>query len=138
MPTYHIVQKGDTLSKIADEHYGDESLWTEIHEANTNLIKDPDLIQVGWKLVIPDLDDEESDAEEEEEEEEEELPQLARGSSNPAVKELQKALIEAGYGIKADGVFGAKTEEAVREFQSDNDLDVDGIVGPDTWAALDF
>jgi nucleoid-associated protein YgaU len=44
------VQKGDNLSKIGHK-YGVS--WKEIYEANRNLIKDPDLIQPGWKLKIP-------------------------------------------------------------------------------------
>jgi peptidoglycan hydrolase-like protein with peptidoglycan-binding domain len=35
-----------------------------------------------------------------------------------------------------DGVFGAETERAVRAFQTENDLTVDGIVGRNTWQAL--
>jgi nucleoid-associated protein YgaU len=44
------VQKGDNLSKIGHK-YGVS--WKEIYEANRDLIKDPDLIQPGWKLKIP-------------------------------------------------------------------------------------
>jgi nucleoid-associated protein YgaU len=50
---YHVVVKGDTLSKIAAKYYGDASLYPKIFEANRPLIKNPDLIQVGWKLRIP-------------------------------------------------------------------------------------
>jgi nucleoid-associated protein YgaU len=50
---YHVVKKGDTLSKIAEEYYGDEMLYKKIFEANRDLIKNPDLIQIGWKLRIP-------------------------------------------------------------------------------------
>jgi peptidoglycan hydrolase-like protein with peptidoglycan-binding domain len=39
--------------------------------------------------------------------------------------------------IGIDGDFGAGTEVAVAKFQRDQKLDVDGIVGPGTWAALD-
>jgi len=44
------VKKGDNLSKIGGK-YGVS--WKEIYEANRHLIKDPDLIQPGWKLKIP-------------------------------------------------------------------------------------
>lgn len=47
------VKKGDTLGKIAAHFYGDAKLYPLIYEANKNLIKDPNLIQVGWKLKIP-------------------------------------------------------------------------------------
>jgi peptidoglycan hydrolase-like protein with peptidoglycan-binding domain len=38
--------------------------------------------------------------------------------------------------LKVDGVFGAETEKAVRQFQADHGLTVDGVVGRKTWAAL--
>lgn len=50
---WHVVAKGDTLSKIAKRYYGDPGLYKKIFEANRELIKDPDAIQVGWKLRIP-------------------------------------------------------------------------------------
>jgi nucleoid-associated protein YgaU len=50
---WHVVQKGDTLSKIAAKYYGDPMLYKKIFEANRDLIKNPDLIQIGWKLRIP-------------------------------------------------------------------------------------
>lgn len=51
----HTVEKGDTLSKIARHYYGDASKWKAIHEANRDLIANPDLIQIGWELKIPQL-----------------------------------------------------------------------------------
>jgi peptidoglycan hydrolase-like protein with peptidoglycan-binding domain len=56
---------------------------------------------------------------------------LKRGSAGPMVAELQRLL-----GLVADGAFGPLTENAVREFQDDNALKVDGVVGPATWAKL--
>jgi nucleoid-associated protein YgaU len=49
----HEVKKGDTLSKIAEQYYGDASLYMKIFEANRNILKDPNLIKVGQKLRIP-------------------------------------------------------------------------------------
>jgi nucleoid-associated protein YgaU len=46
---YEVV-KGDSLSKIGQK-FG--IAWKEIYEANRNIIKNPDLIQPGWKLKIP-------------------------------------------------------------------------------------
>ncbi len=49
----HIVQPGDTLSKIAKVHLDDAKRYMEIFNANKDILKDPNLIQVGQKLVIP-------------------------------------------------------------------------------------
>ena len=46
----YVVVKGDSLSKIGQK-YGVK--WKDIYEINKDLIKDPDLIQPGWKLKIP-------------------------------------------------------------------------------------
>ena len=45
------VQAGDNLSKIAKKYPG--LTWQKIFEANKDKIKDPDMIQPGWKLKIP-------------------------------------------------------------------------------------
>ncbi len=50
---YHEVVKGDTLSKIAAKYYGDANLYMKIFEANRDILKDPNLIQIGQKLRIP-------------------------------------------------------------------------------------
>lgn len=49
---------------------------------------------------------------------------------------LQEILVKAGYGLVIDGVFGKKTEEAVKDYQKNDNLVVDGIVGPKTWTRL--
>jgi peptidoglycan hydrolase-like protein with peptidoglycan-binding domain len=56
---------------------------------------------------------------------------LRRGSRGPEVMGIQRTL-----GIKADGMFGPKTDHAIRDFQRRNNLRVDGIVGPRTQARL--
>lgn len=65
-------------------------------------------------------------------------PTLEQGSTGRAVRQLQEALVEQGWEIDVDGDFGPATDEAVREFQEENELDADGVVGPQTWAALGF
>ncbi|MEA3307881.1 MAG: LysM peptidoglycan-binding domain-containing protein [Chloroflexota bacterium] len=49
----YVVKPGDSLGKIAKELLGDASRWPEIHEANKEQIKNPSLIRVGQKLIIP-------------------------------------------------------------------------------------
>lgn len=48
------------------------------------------------------------------------------------VKWVQVELVEAGYSIEIDGVFGKKTEKAVKSFQQSCKIEVDGIVGKET------
>lgn len=66
-------------------------------------------------------------------------PTLRQGSIGSDVKELQNLLIKAGYSCGkcgADSKFGVGTLEAVKAFQADRGLSVDGIVGAKTWAEL--
>lgn len=67
-------------------------------------------------------------------------PTLKYGSNGKAVREMQEILIALGYKLPkfgADGDFGSETEKAVKAFQNAKGLEVDGIVGPLTWAALE-
>ncbi len=54
-PRFYTVEKGDTLSKIAKEYYGDAMKYPVIFEANRPMLEDPDLIYPGQKLRIPEL-----------------------------------------------------------------------------------
>ena len=58
------------------------------------------------------------------------------GSRGEDVIALQMALNNAGYELDTDGIFGTKTQEAVRDYQASKGLTVDGIVGANTWGAL--
>lgn len=49
----HVVQAGDTLSRIATRYYGDAKRWNEIVDANRELIPSPDRLAVGMTLKIP-------------------------------------------------------------------------------------
>ncbi len=62
--------------------------------------------------------------------------QVSYGSQGSDVTELQKLLNQNGYSLAEDGIFGTKTQEAVKSYQQKNKLDVDGIVGTNTWGAL--
>jgi putative chitinase len=64
-------------------------------------------------------------------------PVLARGSKGDAVVQLQTLLRDLNFAVAIDGDFGPGTEVAVTRFQSENSLTADGIVGPQTWAAMD-
>ncbi len=65
------------------------------------------------------------------------LPMLRKGSSGLQVAQLQDMLNKLGYDCgTVDGVFGRKTQTAVKKFQADAALTKDGVVGPATWQAL--
>lgn len=51
---FHIVSKGETLSKISYKYYGSAGKWQKIFNANRETIKDPDKVTPGTKLIIPD------------------------------------------------------------------------------------
>ncbi|NLJ68993.1 MAG: peptidoglycan DD-metalloendopeptidase family protein [Firmicutes bacterium] len=63
-------------------------------------------------------------------------PLLKEGMTGSSVKELQQRLTEWGHPVKADGHFGPLTKAAVKAFQKDRGLAVDGIVGNQTWREL--
>ncbi len=51
----HTVKSGETLGKIAKHYYGDPSKYQKIFQANTDKLKNPDLIYPDQELVIPNL-----------------------------------------------------------------------------------
>ncbi len=55
--TPYTVQKGDTLQKISQKFYGTTRKWNRIYEANRNVLRSPNRVYPGQKLVIPELDD---------------------------------------------------------------------------------
>jgi nucleoid-associated protein YgaU len=55
-PRTYTIQKGDTLSAIAQREYGNAQEWRAIYEANRDTIKDPDMIYPGQKINLPPRD----------------------------------------------------------------------------------
>ncbi|UBF26347.1 peptidoglycan-binding protein [Kovacikia minuta CCNUW1] len=66
------------------------------------------------------------------------FPTLAQDDYGLEVAVLQRLLILYGYLARTvvNGIFESDTDDAVRQFQHDNGLFEDGIVGPHTWSAL--
>ncbi|BFU44100.1 peptidoglycan-binding domain-containing protein [Krasilnikovia sp. MM14-A1004] len=63
-------------------------------------------------------------------------PIVRRGATDHPVPSLQYLLRARGQTVTVDGDFGPRTEEAVRTFQTQRHLTVDGVVGQQTWSAL--
>ncbi len=62
--------------------------------------------------------------------------QVKKGSTGNAVKAAQTQLKANGHNVAVDGDFGSGTDSATRAFQTKVKLTSDGIIGPNTWAAL--
>lgn len=92
--------------------------------------------KTGW--TMPDKEPE-KESEKEKPVKEDKLPTLRKGSKGEYVKILQQKLADLGYNIGKSGVdgdFGSATLAAVKAFQKDRGLKVDGVVGEKTWEAL--
>ena len=63
-------------------------------------------------------------------------PFVRQGDQHHPVETLQYLLRARGHNLTVDGIFGPKTDAAVRAFQQQKGLAVDGIAGPATWSAL--
>ncbi|HET7629350.1 MAG TPA: peptidoglycan-binding protein [Bacillales bacterium] len=95
----------------------------------------------GQKIAVPEKGEEKPSVPKTKKGKQAETPSFTHllkiGSRGPAVSSLQQALKSLGYytyGI--DGIYGKRTAGAIREFQSDHGLKVDGIAGPRTYAKL--
>ena len=63
--------------------------------------------------------------------------EISYGAKGDDVKKLQEMLNATGnYNLDVDGSFGPKTQSAVKDYQKQNNLKVDGIVGVNTWGSL--
>lgn len=136
--------KGD--NKGAPDHVGIvthvDSGWIEVIEGNYNNAVAYHDLQIGGKYIrgycLPDYASK-ADKERYGKEITITLHQLSRGCCGEEVRAMQILLMAGGYDVGkygADGEFGADTEKAVRAFQREHDLDVDGIAGKDTVTAL--
>ncbi len=61
---------------------------------------------------------------------------LSRGMNGSDVERLQKDLSAKGYQLSVNGDFDETTENAVKAFQKDNNITVDGVVGAETGPKL--
>lgn len=54
-PAQYTIKKGDSLWKIAETAYGTGFDWAQVYEANKNMISDPDMLEVGTKITLPEI-----------------------------------------------------------------------------------
>ncbi len=138
----YTVKKGDTLSVIAKEHGGSVATLQSL-----NGIKNPNLIKVGQVLKITGSST--SSPKPSSKKTSYALPTGVIRVTSPmrkgdAIRQIQKALAALYFypdkGAKnngIDGVYGPKTANAVKRFQSVNGLTADGIYGPKTKAKIE-
>lgn len=139
--TVYTVKKGDTISKIAAKYGTTVSIL-----AAYNGIENPSLIYVGQKIKIPASDPEPAPSPDPVEPEPSayllcrpQLRELSIGMKGNDVASMQTLLLMHGFDVGVgwtDGDFGPDTDQALRSFQSANDLDADGVCGELSWAAL--
>jgi len=51
---FHIVAKGETLGSISSKYYGSSGKWRKIYDNNRDIIKDPNSLRPGTKLMLPE------------------------------------------------------------------------------------
>ena len=126
----YTVQRGDTFSTIARDHGVSVKALQDVNPQVLN----PDVVYPDQRLALPEGAVAKPEA----------LvaasgptPVLDRDDRGAAVTELQAGLRSGGFDPgPADGIFGARTEGAVRAFQAERGLQVDGVVGRQTWSEL--
>ncbi len=126
MATYS-VKSGDTLSGLAARYKTTVSAL-----AKANKLSSTSTLKVGQKLTVPDTYTAATTAP---------TQDLKPGAKGAAVKQLQEALVKLGHLKSSDyhsapGVFGPKTEAALKAFQKAHGVGATGIYGPQTRAAL--
>lgn len=130
----YIVQKGDSLWKIAADILGSGMKYKEIMKANN--MKNQ-MIQPGQTLIIPGFKKEEKEVKAEKTVKVL-LPELSFGCNGMPVRSLQTLLVFRSCLSQSNvnGDFDSATQSAVKKFQTSAKIAVDGIVGENTWKAL--
>ena len=127
-PNIYIVKKGDTLTAIASKYN-----CTVLDLSLLNNITNANLIYAGQVIKLPNKATTSSNPYLEP------TRNISRGAKGEDVKWVQYALQSKGYDVGTagiDGICGNDTLAAIKKYQSENGLDVDGIVGKLTRAKL--
>jgi LysM repeat protein len=128
----YTVRPGDNLSAIAQRH---GVALAKLISANPQ-VTNPSLIFAGQSIRIP------GDGFESSRPVVAQRAALQRGATGGAVSSMQRKLVAKGFMTSAQlatgpGIFGPRTEAAVRAFQSSRGLPITGVAGPQTLAALE-
>lgn len=94
-PKTVTVERGDTLSGLAEEYLGSTGRWPKIAAANSELISDPDHIEIGWELVIPERPGRKVKAPEPVDSEPDRAPHRAEDAGEPTPERTPEASHEA-------------------------------------------
>lgn len=144
MPQYIVLNSTSMPAVLNEGAFVDN--WTDIQDWNDE--QELKLMGMAYAKACAEYLGMEERAGAEAPEEEAEAPAavtvslkvLKKGSRGEQVKALQRLLHAQGYGLGSvkpiDGDFGSMTDTAVRVYQKDNGLGVDGIVGQETWTRL--
>lgn len=120
---FSINEKGKTTGGQTGDQTGRESIVGKFYEYSK-----------GWDYVLRYTGEE---TKQEEKKVNITLKELMMGSKGPEVKSLQILLYANGYNCgTADGVFGPKTDAALRNFQRARGLKVDGVCGKCSWTSI--
>lgn len=133
-PLTAIISHNEGHDKgVASGHSDPEHYWTQLGIGYTmDGFRQDVRNAMGGKITV-------TTSEVKEDEEDMALPTLRIGANGDAVKVLQKLLVATGYDCGSagiDGDFGNGTLSAVKKFQKDKNLAMDGVVGEKTWEAL--
>lgn len=134
----YTVKEGDTLWALAEEWIGAGYMYPSIITAN-NLTST--VLHVGQVLTIPGKTDTSDTVgcDTVGDTCTVKLPVLRSCDTGGYVETMQYLILKNGYSLPnhgPDGDFGDETETALRQFQKDNGLTVDGVCGEKTWVAL--
>ena len=125
-----LIRLGYNVPGGADGQYGSGCReMVKKFQGDNGLEIDGDVGEYTWNTLFPLQNQKENS----------EWPRyyIAKGMSDSNVSIIQTRLSNLGYSIgPIDGIFGEKTEIAIKDFQKTNHLDDDGIVGRATWNAL--
>ncbi|MFT7625022.1 MAG: murein DD-endopeptidase MepM/ murein hydrolase activator NlpD [Myxococcota bacterium] len=144
LATTVTVQSGDTLGKLAARHLGSSSQWSSLWHANKDQISNPNVIYPGMKLRLPggQLAPTPQAPSPHVPAPQTEAPpaqngagfaELKKGAGGPEVRAVQARLVALGYMAQTEmntgpGIFGPRTEGAVRRFQQGESMAATGVV----------